>query len=138
MNEEARARQRACAARYGTGTPDKNALDEKSETSAAESPRPYCVETNAKLTINSMTTPTNATIKNSQLDIDCSLDIEESPDIEDLLDIEGSRAFLFTGEYKGACMGHLSNWLDWLLFYKPMLAKGLVELTARTVTMHTA
>src|SRR5258708_27120353 len=90
---------------YGTGTPDKNALDEKSETSAAESLLPYCVETNAKLIINSMTTPTNATIENSQLDIGDSLDIEDFLDIgdfldiEDSIDIEDSRAFLFTGEY---------------------------------------
>jgi hypothetical protein len=125
MNEEARARQRACAARYGTGTPDKNALDEKSETSAAESPLPYCVETNAKLTINSMATPTNATIENSQLDIDCSLDIEDSPDIEDSLDIEGSRAFLFTGEYEGACMGHFPIGLIGFCSTNPCSRKGL-------------
>jgi hypothetical protein len=93
-----RSRQRSCAARYGTGTPDKNAPDEKTETLAAESPLPCCLETNAKLIINSMTTPTSATIENSQLAI------EDSPDIERSLDIEDSRAFLFTGEYDGACM----------------------------------
>jgi len=92
MNEETHSRQRSCAARYGTGTPDKNALDEKTETLAAESPLPCCVETNAKLIINSITTPTNATIENSQRAI------EDSPDIE------GSRAFLFAGEYEAACM----------------------------------
>jgi hypothetical protein len=62
----------ACDARYNIGMLDENSLDEKSETLAAESLLPCCGLTSARLIINSMTAPTNATIENSHPNIEDS------------------------------------------------------------------